>query len=445
MRNNAAPLYDALTAFAGQSPLRMHMPGHKGKLPFAPWLEAAAALDFTELTPTGDLFAGDGPIRAAEDLWAEVFHLPRCLFLTGGSTQGIHTALTLACQPGERVLVDRGCHRSVYHALALLDLRPVYLPRPWLAEAGVTGPIPPEDVDARLTEWADIKTVCITSPTYYGILSNIPALAEVVHRHGGTLVVDGAHGAHLPFLGVDHLSRADLAVVSAHKTLPALGQTALLLAGAPYAHRSLRRAGSIFGTSSPSYVLMAALDVCRSWMEGPGGADYRRTAEHVRRLRTALPALNEGISPLDPTRLTVHTPDGFAAQRTLEGQGIFVEMAGRGHLVCILTCMDTPEDLSRLESALGALPLGGEALSLPAPPPVPAQVLTPRQALFGPREVLPLEQAIGRVCAQQVAPYPPGIPVIAPGERVEKKTVAYLDRIGYNRVEAIETVPPMFG
>ena len=109
---------------------------------------------------------------------------------------------------------------------------------------------------------------------------------------------------------------------------------------------------------------MAALDVCRSWMEGPGGADYRRTAEHVRRLRTALPALNEGISPLDPTRLTVHTPDGFAAQRTLEGQGIFVEMAGRGHLVCILTCMDTPEDLSRLEQALRALPPGGEAVPL---------------------------------------------------------------------------------
>lgn len=435
------PLYDALTAFAGRAPLRMHMPGHKGKLPFAPALDSAAALDFTELTPTGDLFAGDGPIRAAEELWAEVFHMPRCLFLTGGSTQGIHAALTLACKPGDAVLVDRGCHRSVYHALALLDLRPVYLPRPWLAEAGAAGAVPPEAVEAALIEHPDIKTLCITSPTYYGILSDIPALAEVVHRHGGTLVVDGAHGAHLPFLGLDHLSRADLAVVSAHKTLPALGQTALLLAGARYAHRDLRQAGSMYGSSSPSYVLMASLDLCRGWMEGPGAQAYRRTAEQVRQMRARLPALTERLGPLDPTRLVVHVPDGFAAQKALEEQGIFVEMADRGHLVCILTCMDPPEDLARLEAALTALPLGGEAVSLPAPPPVPEQVLTPRQALFGPRELVPWGKCTGRVCAQHIAPYPPGIPVLAPGERVEKKTVAYLDGIGYNRLEAIEAVP----
>lgn len=433
------PLYGALTAFAGRAPLRMHMPGHKGKLPFAPALESAAALDFTELTPTGDLFAGDGPIRAAEDLWAEVFHMPHCLFLTGGSTQGVHAALTLACGPGDAVLVDRGCHRSVYHALALLDLRPVYLPRPWLAGEGITGAIPPEAVEASLTGRPDIKTVCITSPTYYGILSDIPALAEVVHRHGGTLVVDGAHGAHLPFLGLDHLSQADLAVVSAHKTLPALGQTALLLAGARYTHRDLRRAGSMYGSSSPSYVLMASLDLCRGWMEGPGAQAYRWTAERVRRMRARLPALTERLGPLDPTRLVVHVPDGFAAQAALEEQEIFVEMADRGHLVCIPTGMDPPEDLARLEAALAALPQG-RGPQLP-PPPLPEPVLTPRQALFGPREFLPLEQCTGRVCAQQIAPYPPGVPVAAPGERLDKKTVAYLTDIGYNRVEAVETVP----
>ena len=430
------PLYDALAALAGQSPLRMHMPGHKGKLPFAPWLEAAAALDFTELTPTGDLFAGDGPIRAAEDLWGEVFHMPRCLFLTGGSTQGIHSALTLACRPGERVLADRGCHRSVYHAMALLDLRPVYLPRPWLAEAGVMGAIQPETVDALLTAHTDIKTVCITSPTYYGILSDISALAETVHRHGGTLVIDGAHGAHLPFLGIDHLSCADLAVVSAHKTLPALGQTALLLAGKRYAHHDLRRVGSIYGTSSPSYALMASLDLCRGWMEGQGAADYRRTANDVARLRTHLPTLTEALGPLDPTRLTVFVPDGFAARQTLEGQGIFIEMADRGHLVCIPTCMDAPEDLTRLEDTLLALPAGG-ASPMPPPPPLPEQALSLREALFAPREVLPLSRCAGRISAQQIAPYPPGVPVVAPGERIGKKTVAYFREIGYNMEEDI--------
>ena len=164
-----------------------------------------------------------------------------CLFLTGGSTQGVHAALALACKPGETVLLDRGSHRSAYNALALLDLKPVYLERPWLASEGITGPISPSAVAQALEEYPDAKTLCITSPTYYGMLSDLPALAELMHRRGGVLVVDGAHGAHLPFLGNDHLSAADLVVTSAHKTLPALGQSALLLAGERFPHAGLRR------------------------------------------------------------------------------------------------------------------------------------------------------------------------------------------------------------
>lgn len=142
----STPLYDALRAFAAQRPLRMHMPGHKGKSLPAPELAAIAAIDFTELPPTGDLFSGGGAIGAAEALWAKVFHMASCLFLTGGSTQGVHAALALACKPGETVLLDRGSHRSAYNALALLDLKPVYLERPWLASEGITGPISPSSV-----------------------------------------------------------------------------------------------------------------------------------------------------------------------------------------------------------------------------------------------------------------------------------------------------------
>lgn len=163
------PLYDALRAFADTGPLRFHMPGHHGKPLPAPELSRLSELDFTELPPTGDLFSPGGPIEAAEKLWAAAFGMSACLFLTGGSTQGLHTALTLACSVGGGVLVDRGCHRSVYHSMALLDLQPVYLPRPWLTEEGVTGPISPQLVDNELKNHPDIKTVCITSPTYYEI------------------------------------------------------------------------------------------------------------------------------------------------------------------------------------------------------------------------------------------------------------------------------------
>lgn len=430
------PLYDALTAFAAQNPLRMHMPGHKGRPLPGRELAGLPAIDFTELPPTGDLFDGGGAIGAAEELWAEVFHMDSCLFLTGGSTQGVLSALTLACRPGDTVLLDRGSHRSAYNALALLDLRPVFLERPWLARAGVTGPISRETVEQQLEDHPEIRTLCITSPTYYGVLSDLPALAEVMHRRGGVLVVDGAHGAHLPFLGSCDLSAADLLVVSAHKTLPAPGQTALLFSGGAFSHADLRRAASLYGSSSPSYPMMAALDLCRAHMLEGGGDAYRRTAEEVARLRKRFPALTDRDAPLDPARLVLRSPDGYAAQAALEKQNVWPEMADGGHVVLIPTCADGRLEFARLEQALEQVALG-PCPGYPPPPAPPEAALTPRQALFAPRRELPLERAEGLISAGQVAPYPPGIPVIAPGERIEKKSIAYLKQIGYNTLEDV--------
>ena len=443
------PLYDALRAFAAARPLRMHMPGHKGRPLPAPELAGLSALDFTELPPTGDLFSGGDAIEAAEALWAKAFRMAHCLFLTGGATQGVQAALALACRPGDAVLLDRGSHRSAYNALALLDLRPVYLERPWLPQAGVTGPVSPQSVEQALKTRPDIKTVCITSPTYYGVLSDLPALAAVCRAHGAVLVVDGAHGAHLPFLGNFDLAAANLAVVSAHKTLPAPGQSALLLAGGSrtagasprrFTQAELRWAASLTGSSSPSYVLMAALDVCRAYMEAEGAAAYRETVAQVAALRRHYPSLTEGDAPLDPARFVLRCPGGFAAQERLEALGVWPEMADGGHVVLIPTCADGPGDFARLEEALRQVALG-PCPGYPAPTVPPEMALTPRQALFSPREHLPLARAEGRVCAQQIAPYPPGVPVVAPGERICKKSIAYLDEIGYNTREDIAVVP----
>ena len=436
------PLYDALRALAESAPLRMHMPGHKGKPLPIPELGDYAALDFTELPPTGNLFEGGGPIGAAEALWAQAMGMAHCLFLTGGSTQGVLAALTLACPPGSPVLLDRGCHRSAYNALALLDLHPVYLHRACLPGTSIQGPITPEQLEQGLSEHPDIKTICITSPTYYGILSDIPALSVICRAHGARLVVDGAHGAHLPFLGNDSLCQADLAVVSAHKTLPAPGQSALLLSGGGFSHADLRRAASLYGSSSPSYPMMAALDCCRAWMETLGAQSLTRTAQQVAALRAEFGSPRaEGVD-LDPCRLVIPTGDGFGLERLLQEEGIYPEMADRGHVVFICTSMDTPAEFARLEEALARwipqLPPPGEPV---APPPPPVIALPPRQARLGPSESLPLTQARGRVAAGQVAPYPPGIPVIAPGESITKKTIAYLYKIGYNMEEAIQVVP----
>ena len=429
------PLYDALRAFAAQDPLRMHMPGHKGRSMPAPEFTPLAAMDFTELPPTGDLFAGDGPIREAENLWRDALHMGECLFLTGGSTQGMLSALTLACRPGDSVLLDRGCHRSVYNALALLDLHPVFLSRPWLAEEGAAGPILPQDVENLLDSHPEIRTVCITSPNYYGVLSDLPALARLIHHRGGKLVVDGAHGAHLPFLGYAGMEEADIAVVSAHKTLPALGQTALLLSGksSGFAHGDLRSAASLYGSSSPSYVLMASLDLARAWMEEEGKAAYEEAARQTAKLRQRFPALTPDMAPLDPTRFVLRTGDGFAVQEALEALGVWPEMADRGHVVFIPTCADGPEDFARLSDAISRVnPPPPEDTPFPPPPPLPRLLRSPREARFSPHETVPFASAEGRIAAAQIAPYPPGVPIIAPGEEIGKKHLAYLSQIGYN-------------
>ena len=426
------PLYDRLKSLAAEHPLRFDMPGHHGVLRIDHLGDFA--LDFTENGETGDLFGpGGDAIEAAERLWAQRFGLDSCLFLTGGSTQGMHTGLALLAGTGNAVALDGGSHRSAYHALALLDLTPYYLLRPWLDREGVTGPIQPEAVEQVLNEHPEVKTICITSPTYYGVLSDLPAIARICHDYGAKLMVDGAHGAHLPFLGYEGYRAADVVVVSAHKTLPALGQSALLFANG-LSLAELRRIGSVYGSSSPSYLLMAGLDVARDYMEREGVRRYEETARQTARLRRRFPALCPGQVELDPARLTIRCADGFAMAEALRRKRIFPEMADRGHVVFILTCADDQERLSRLEQALEGLGVGKEETGTYPPPPEPPQrALTPRRALFASRRTVPLNGSEGQICAGQIVPYPPGVPVVAPGERLEKKHLVYLKEIGYNK------------
>lgn len=433
------PLYDALKAYAASSPARYHMPGHKGKFLPVPELTGLAPLDVTELPSTGNLYAAGAPFDEAQRLWAEVFGFKFCQFLTGGSTMGVHTGLALCAAPGSRVLIDRGCHRAVFHALALLDLEPVWLERPWLADENLAGPISPEMVEQRLCQNPDIKTVCITSPTYAGMLSDIGAISSAVHAHGGKLFVDGAHGAHLPFLGMDPFSGADAVVVSAHKTLPAMGQSALLFANG-FAPDRVRQMASVFGSSSPSYPMMASMDAARDWLLSEEGRNAcRRTAHHVTELRQTFPSLGGNYS-LDPCRLTLKVKDGPAFAKRLEERGIYPEMEDGGHVVFICTAQDSDEDFFRLEQVLKELQAQmGDCLPIPAPP-LPQKILSPRQALFAPGKTRHLRDCGGEIAASQIAPYPPGVPVVAPGEQITKKELAYFSQIGYNMLSEVRVV-----
>ena len=440
----AAPLYAALRALAEQNGLRMHMPGHKGR-GIEPLLTGAASIDYTELPATGNLFEGGGPIGAAERLWAQCAGAGDAMFLTGGSTLGILASLAAAASPGDAVLADRGCHRSVFHGMALLDLQPSYVVPALREPFGVSAGVTPAQVDAALSA-RPARAVLVTSPTYYGLCCDVAGLARVCHAHGAVLIVDQAHGAHFPFVGRRNACAegADYAVASAHKTLPALGGGALLFTAGDTT--AVRQWASVFGSTSPSYPIMASMDWARAWLEQTGA--YARAAERAAALRARLRARTpfavlEGPD-CDPCRLTVCTAAGgirgFDAADLLRAQLVEPEMADSRSVVCILTCMDTPEDLDRLARAFETL--GGAPWALPpAPqPPQPRQRLRPREALFAPAEELPLERALGRVAARPVTPYPPGIPVIAPGEEISEKEIAYLRAAWYNNEERVFVV-----
>ena len=438
----STPLYDALRKYAGREPIRFHMPGHKGIIYQPADLRWMAPIDVTELPETGNLYEAGEPFDSAQKLWADLFGFEQCQFLTGGSTMGIHTGLALCCKPGDKVLMDRGCHRAAFNALALLDLEPVWLERPWLASENLTGPISPGEVEQALERDQSIKTVCITSPTYAGVLSNIGAISRIVHAHGGKLFVDGAHGAHLPFLGLEPFWEADCVVVSAHKTLPAMGQSALLFASGFEPDR-IRQMASVFGTSSPSYPMMASIDVVRDWMVKWGTEYYEKTAVQVAELRSAFPSLTDkpyrGFS-LDPTRFVLKVKNGPDFVQKLRKKGYVPEMEDGGHVIFICTCQDTGKVIPYLTARLEELrDQMGNCPPIPAPP-LPERVCYPRQALFAPNRVLPLEDCEGEISACQIAPYPPGVPVVAPGERIAKKELAYLREIGYNMQSEVRVI-----
>ena len=382
------PLLDALTALAGKQNLRLHMPGHKGgAIPGLP--PNAAWVDYTELPDTGDLYRGEGPIAEAERLWADAAGAKDCFFLTGGGTQGVMAALTVCmfasvgaaiCRPhdivcsaknGRRiaapttqppcVILDRRSHISAHRAAALFGARTVPLDA-----AEPMGPVTVSDLGRVLSECSEKPTaVCITSPTYYGALSDISSLAALCDRHGIPLVADAAHGTHLLFTDRHPAEGAALTICSAHKTLPALGQSALLFSNGLYDPARVRAATALFGSTSPSYLLMASLDAAREYMQNDGRATLAETAAAVTELRGQMPGLPPHI-PADPLRLTIDAAAYGMTGRELadllvQDHSIACEASAGRYVIFLFSPVDGPDAAVRLGAAMTGLGAAAEA------------------------------------------------------------------------------------
>ncbi len=443
-----APLLNGLLDLSGEHALRCHMPGHKGR-GMGDIFDSIFTIDYTEIDTTGNLYGENGLIQQAELECAMYYGMDRCFFMTCGATQGIKAAIAALCPPGSPLVVDRNCHMSVIDTCAMLDLSPSYVWPAFDALSGVSGDISPSALTLALRQ-SGAAAAIVTSPTYYGALLDIASLASAAHECGAALIVDAAHGSHLRACGIDDpaAQSADIVIFSAHKTLRAMTQGAYLLSRgftAPF-YENLRRLTALFGTSSPSYPIMASLDYARAMLQNDGGR-YALAAQcadsFMRRLAASTPFLPviPMENPRDPCRLSILTSpggiSGTSAALSLRAAGIEAEMSDRSSVTLIHTADGTLSDLNRIYAALSSLEPHPVPLPRHSPPPRPRRVISPRQAYFSPYTAVPLANCRGKIAARPISPYPPGVPVIAAGEEIDDLCVEYLLNKGYNEVDKL--------
>lgn len=447
-----APLYAAVRAYADRHPLRLHTPGHAGKSDALGGIFGSLlSLDVTELPETDSLFEADGAIRAAEEKAAHAFGTVHTLFSAGGATLCLQAMLRLATQSGKRrVVIARGAHRSAIHTMALLDLEPVWIwPEPF-AGSSLPGVVSPKMVEQTLADCRDAACVYVTSPDYYGVLSDIAGISAVCHRYGVPLLVDGAHGTHLRYLddGALHplAQGADLVCDSAHKTLPVLTGGAFLQVGnAAFSRDAAKDAMALFGSSSPSYPILLSLDLARAWGEQHGANAFSALRARVEQLydRLAPRGLFPPSALRDPVRITLDVGhmglSGPEAAAWLYECGISTEMHDDRHIVMLPSVLSDDADFDRLTAGLTALPVLGQVEPATMKKPGhPVAVMTPGEALRAPCERLPVEHTAGRVAAEGCSPCPPGIPLVCPGERMTASLAAALKNYGINALNVLK-------
>lgn len=448
-------LYDKLLQYQASEMYPFHMPGHKRrKEDFAnPFL-----IDLTEVEGFDNLHHAEGILKDAQDRAAALYHSEETHFLVNGSTCGILAAVSACISRGGKILMARNCHKAAYHAAYLrgLDIEYLYPEREEIF--GLNGGIQEGAVKEALKKSQDIQAVMITSPTYDGVVSNVEKIAQIVHRKGIPLIVDEAHGAHFGFH--EYFPRgsvemgADLVIHSLHKTLPSLTQTALLHVNGNRVDRErLRRFLDIYQTSSPSYVFMAGMDACVCLLEEKGRELFEslrrklevfyRRAENLRYIRLANDGIKgkSGIYDFDRSKLVISVRDTGITGNQLanllrHNYHLELEMAAGSYGLALISIADTEEGFLRLSEALKEIDAhlevkiegnAEENIWKIEDTIIKNEVRCKiQEALESPGESILLEQSEGRVCREFVYLYPPGIPMLVPGEIITREA---LDRI----------------
>jgi len=431
------PIYDFLITYEKADPVRLHMPGHKG-MPFL----GCEKWDITEVKGADALYEAEGIISQSEENAAALFGTAKTFFVTEGSSQAIRAMVHLAAQGKEKpwFLAARNAHKAFLYALALCDAQVQWL-WPEHTDSLCACPVTAADVEKTLQQAETLPAaVYVTSPDYLGNELPIRQIAEVCHKYGTLLLVDNAHGAYLRYLPEDRhpiTLGADLCCDSAHKTLPVLTGGAYLhiskTAPKAFAMRG-RQALALFGSTSPSYLVLASLDLCNRYLAENIKDDLRELLPRVAKAKEALAQKGWDVLNGEPMKITVRCHGTEIADR-LRKENIECEFADRDFLVLMPSAQTAEDDLFRLIEAMGesnhVKNTGMPALSQPE------KVLSPRQAMFAPWEWVAVEESAGRIAAAPTVGCPPAVPIVVSGERINTQTVALLKYYGFSQTAVI--------
>ncbi|GGC80194.1 arginine decarboxylase [Thalassobacillus devorans] len=458
MSQDKTPLFAGLIAHAEKDPIQFHIPGHKkGKgmdEEFRAFIgENALSIDMINIEPLDDLHHPQGIIKEAQDLAAEAFGADYTFFSVQGTSGAIMTMVMSVCQPGDKIIVPRNVHKSVTSAIIFSGATPIFIHPELDDQLGISHGITPEAVNRALNAHPDAKGVLVINPTYFGIAADLKKIVEVAHDFHVPVLVDEAHGVHIHFH--EHLplsamqAGADLAATSVHKLGGSMTQSSVLnLREGLVSHERVQAVLSMLTTTSTSYVLLASLDTARRQLAIKGKEMLERTitlAQETRLAINEIPGLycvgkeilgSDATYDYDPTKLIISVKElgmtGYDVEVWLrEHYRIEVELSDLYNILCLVTPGDTREETESLTQALKELAALQTERAAKQPvkvkvPEIPLLALSPREAFYSETEVVPLDEGIGRISAESLMIYPPGIPIFIPGEIITADNVAYI-------------------
>ena len=454
MNQDKTPLLDQLMYHHSNNPISLHVPGHKyGRLLQQPKYSAYRSilqLDATELSGLDDLHHPEGVILEAEMLLADVYGTERSYFLVNGSTVGNLAMILAVLQKDDIVLVQRNCHKSVLNGIELAQARPVFLGPDYDGNWGVTGGVSQEITDRALEMYPGAKALIVTYPSYYGEVNDLQRIIKQAHDANIPVLVDEAHGAHFISGGRFPKSAvalgADIVVQSAHKTLPAMTMGSYLHLNSKRVEKSrLEHYLHILQSSSPSYPIMASLDIARSYIGTYSEGDHAYLQDKLTRFIAALRE-NDGIKILnynsqkgDPLKITLQSQtelSGFEMQEAFEREGIFTELADPYNVLLVLPLLKRgmdfpfPEVIAGIRKALQFVKREKRMIDKGDYQPAISMLEVGREETERlHRQKVKLSEAIGEITAERVTPYPPGIPLLFPGERITGSVIEQIQQL----------------